>query len=49
MNRKLIKQWIPRMLVVATLAATGVAIAAGQGSPMMNDRDMQCKQEVTYV
>ena len=40
MNRKLIKQWIPRMLVVATLAATGVVIAAEQGSPMMNNRDM---------
>lgn len=40
MNRKFIKQWIPRMLVVATLAATGVAIAAGQGGSMMGDRDM---------
>ncbi len=40
MNSKLFKQWIPRMLVVATLAATGVVIAAEQGSPMMNNRDM---------
>jgi Spy/CpxP family protein refolding chaperone len=35
MNRNLIKQWIPRMLVVATLAATGAVIAAEQGGPMM--------------
>lgn len=40
MNRKLIRQWIPRVLVVATLAATGVVTAAEQGTPMMNERDM---------
>ncbi len=30
MNSKQIKQWMPRVLVVATLAATGVVIAAEQ-------------------
>ncbi len=40
MNRKLIKQWIPRVLVVATLAATGVVIAAEPNGSMMGDRDM---------
>ena len=29
MNRKVIKQWTPRMLVVATLMATGAAAERG--------------------
>lgn len=36
MNRKFIEQWIPRALVVATLAASG-AVVAQQDSPMMGD------------
>ena len=40
MNRKLVRQWIPRMLVVATLMATGSVIAAEQDGAMMNERDM---------
>ena len=40
MNRKHIKQWIPRVLVVATLAATGVVAAAEQDDAMMSNRDM---------
>ena len=40
MKRKLIKQWMPRILVVATLAATGAVIAADQNGSMMSDRDM---------
>jgi len=39
MNSKQIKQWMPRVLVVATLAATGV-VAAQQDSPMMGEGDM---------
>ena len=39
MKRKLIKQWMPRILVVATLAATGAVIAADQNGSMMSDRD----------
>jgi Spy/CpxP family protein refolding chaperone len=39
MNRKLIKQWLPRALVVATLAASGV-VAAQQDNPMMGEGDM---------
>jgi Spy/CpxP family protein refolding chaperone len=37
MNRKSVKQWLPRALAVATLAATG-AVAAQQDSPMMGDQ-----------
>lgn len=44
MNRKLVKQWIPRLLVVATLAATGVATAQ-QDSPMMGERDMSATMQ----
>lgn len=40
MNRKLIRQWLPRVLVVATLAATGAVVAAEQSGSMMGDRDM---------
>lgn len=40
MNSKQIKQWMPRVLVVATLAATGAVIAAEESGPMMSDRDM---------
>ncbi|MDH3309065.1 MAG: Spy/CpxP family protein refolding chaperone [Gammaproteobacteria bacterium] len=40
MDRNLIKQWIPRVLAVATLAASGAAIAAEQGGPMMCNRNM---------
>lgn len=39
MNGKLIKQWMPRVLVVAVLTAAGVA-AAQQDGAMMGDRDM---------
>ena len=39
MNGKLIKQWMPRVLAVATLAATGVVVAQQDGA-MMGDRDM---------
>lgn len=38
MNRKSVKQWLPRALAVATLAATGV-VAAQPDSPMMGDQD----------
>jgi len=38
MNRKFLKQWTPRLLVVATLAASGLALAQ-QNDSMMGDRD----------
>lgn len=38
MNGKFLKQWMPRSLVVATLAASGIALAQQDGS-MMGDRD----------
>jgi Spy/CpxP family protein refolding chaperone len=40
MDSKQIKQWMPRVLVVATLATTGAVIAAEESGPMMSDRDM---------
>jgi Spy/CpxP family protein refolding chaperone len=45
MNRKHIKQWIPRLLVAATLSATGGVLAAEQGGPMMSDRDMSTNMQ----
>ncbi|MEW6330427.1 MAG: Spy/CpxP family protein refolding chaperone [Pseudomonadota bacterium] len=39
MNRKFVKQWLPRALVVATLAASGV-VAAQQDGSMMGSEDM---------
>ena len=38
MNGKLIKQWMPRVLAVATLAATGVVVAQQDGA-MMGEGD----------
>ena|SRR3989344_3714942 len=38
MNGKLIKQWMPRVLAVATLAATGVVVAQQDGA-MMSEGD----------
>jgi Spy/CpxP family protein refolding chaperone len=45
MNSKQIKQWMPRVLVVATLAATGAVIAAEESGPMMSDRDMSTNMQ----
>lgn len=44
MHSKQIKQWMPRVLVVATLAASGV-VAAQQDSPMMGERDMSATMQ----
>jgi Spy/CpxP family protein refolding chaperone len=45
MDSKQIKQWMPRVLVVATLAATGAVIAAEESGPMMSDRDMSTNMQ----
>jgi Spy/CpxP family protein refolding chaperone len=45
MNSKQIKQWMPRVLVVATLAATGAVIAGEESGPMMSDRDMSTNMQ----
>jgi Spy/CpxP family protein refolding chaperone len=45
MDSKQIKQWMPRVLVVATLATTGAVIAAEESGPMMSDRDMSTNMQ----